>query len=295
LVFAGFMLVLFIVGSVFFLISSILLIVGIVRKRRGMKFKVLRIIAIIVLYCIALVCVIIPIGWVSIVRTGNQDHNYRDTGVYLSSTPREVYADEQFYYDGDLYKAVKEDDFYGGSGTELSEALANAIGEKTFWDKFFNYSEDITVYSVKNDSGYTILAFGPGSSKKYCKDADRDKIPEYYRSLPEYEYEHSVFNTETSTLSHAEMDFNKDVFNELRSKYSSGEEKIIIDGDDAIDDYYIYQNSPDKLYSRSASVLITEDSAYVIALTHGSNAGIEYTCYRLSAETADFVRNALGF
>lgn len=294
LIFAGFMLFLLGAAVVFFLIGSVLLIVGIVKKRRGKKFKALRIVAITVVYCIASICVAIPIGWVSIVRSGNLAvRNYQDTGVYLSSTASEVRAEKRFYYDGDLYVEVEETGFYG-SQTELGEALANAIDDKaTFWDKFFNYTEDITIYPVKNDSGYKILSFGYNTN--YCKEADRDKILEYYRSLPEYEYKYSVFNTESRGFDYTALDFNKEIFDKLYATRGNDEATVRITDDQVIEDHYVYQESPDGLFSRSVSVLFTEDSAYVNSIVRSSNGETEYTCYPLDTETADFVRRAFGF
>lgn len=85
------------------------------------------------------------------------------------------------------------------------------------------------------------------------------------------------------------MDFDKEVFDQLRSKYESGEAEVSIADDHAVE-YSIEQTSPDGVYLCSVSVLLTDDSAYVVSTSSGGT----YTGYQLDEKTTDFVKSSLG-
>lgn len=285
LFFAGLMVVFGIIAGTFFLIGSILLIISIIKKREGKKVKGLRIVTII-LYFISLIFFSVPIGWIGFLRMANQQtfDDYINTGVYVSSTASEIYCGGQFYYKGDLYIPVDKD--LCGSKIVHEQAVANAKSSNIVLDRIFNYNNEATIYSVKNDSGYTILLCG---SNKYYRDVDKEKIINYYHLLAEYKYNYVEFGI-SGELEYIDMEFNKEVFQHLRSKYKSGEIRVTIT-DDHAGDYSIHQTSADGVYLRSVSVLLTDDSAYVISTVSGGT----YTGYQLDKKTEDFVKVALGF
>jgi len=211
--------------------------------------------------------------------------DYVKTGVYVSCTTDEIRMLQKFYYNGDLY--VKIGDEFGGNKFELGQAVANAKDSDNLINivlaKILNYNDEATIYSVKNDSGYTILKYG---WYKYCREIDKDKIKNYYQSLDEYKYSYYEFGSGEEDI---DMDFNKGVFGMLLNKYNSGEAIVTITDDDAVE-YSIDQTSPDGIYSRSVNVLLANDSAYVV-----SKSGEEiYECYLLDDKTADFVKLKLG-
>lgn len=264
-----------------------MLIVSISNKRKGIKTKGLLIVSII-LYCISFAIILIPTAWIGFLRFSNQEtfDDYVKTGVYVSSTANEIYREGKFYYNGDLY--VKLDSDLSGSEFEVGEAVANAKSGGGFidnvLDKIFNYNDKTTIYSVINDSGYTILKCG---WSKYCREVDKDKINNYYRTLPEYKYSYYKFG---SGIEDVDMEFNKEVFEILHSLRRSGEDEVTITDDYAVE-YSIKQTSPDGVYYRDVYVLLTKDSAYVVALTSGST----YTCYQLDELTIDYVKEKLEF
>lgn len=289
LFFAGLMIILCILAIIFFLIGSILLIIKIVKKRKGKKVKGL-LIATIISYFISFVIFIVPIGWFGFLRMANHQtfHDYVNTGVYVNSTASEIYGGGQFYYNGDLF--IKVDDEISGFQIKRGKALANAKSSDSFLsnmlDKIFNYNGEATIYSVKNDSGYTILLCG---SSKYYREVDKEKIINYYHSLAEYKYNYVKFGT-GSGIKYIDMKFNKEVFEQLRSKYYSGEAKVSIMDNHAVE-YSIDQTSADGVYLRDVDVLLTDDSAYVVSTISGGT----YTCYQLDEKTTDFIKVALGF
>lgn len=287
--FAGLMVIFFILAGFFFLVGSILLIVSIFKKRKGKKITGLRIVTI-VTYCISLVLIAVPIVWFGFLRMANHQtfDDYANTGVYVSSTASEIYGGGNFNFNGDLY--IEVDNEISGFQIERGQAVANAKSSNSFLpnmlDKIFNYNGEATIYSVKNDSGYTILLCG---MSKYYREVDKEKIINYYHSLAEYKYNYVEFGT-GSDVEYIDMKFNKEIFEQLRSKYESDETKVSIT-DDHAGDYSINQTSADGVYLRSVSVLLTDDSAYVIST---SSAGT-YTGYQLDKKTADLVKIALGF
>lgn len=284
--FAGLLVVSSILAGTFFLIGSILLIISFIKKRKGKKVKGLRIVTIIS-YFISLVFIAVPIGWFGLLRMANQQtfDDYVNTGVYVSSTASEIYGGGQFYYKGDLY--IQVDNELCGFKIEREQAVANAKSSSSvLLDKIFNYNNEATIYSVKNDSGYKILLCG---SSIYYREVDKEKIINYYNSLAEYKYNYVEFGT-NGGLEYINIEFNKEVFEQLRSKYESGETKVIIT-DDYAGDYSINQTSADGVYLRSVSVLLTDDSAYVISTSSGGT----YTGYQLDKKTEDFVKVELGF
>lgn len=288
LFFAGLMVIFCILAGAFFLIGSILLIISIVKKRKGKKVKALRIVTII-LYIISLVIIMVPIGWFGFLRMANQQtfHDYVNTGVYVNSTASKIYGGGQFYYNGDLF--IEVDNEISGFQIERGQAVANAKSSDSFLlnmlDKIFNYNGEATIYSVKNDSGYTILSCG---SSKYYREVDKEKIINYYHSLPEYKYNYVKFGT-GSGIKYIDMEFNKEVFEQLRSKYKSDEATVSITDNNAVG-YSIDQTSADGVYLRDVSVLLTDDSAYVISTSSGGT----YTCYQLDEKTINLVKVAVG-
>ena len=85
-----------------------------------------------------------------------------------SCTTDEIRMLQKFYYNGDLY--VEIGDEFGGNKFELGQAVANAKDSDNLINivlaKILNYNDEATIYSVKNDSGYTILKYG---WYKYCR------------------------------------------------------------------------------------------------------------------------------
>ena len=280
------MVILCIIAGVFFIRGSVIFVISIVNMLKGKKTKALWILTII-LYCISLAASALPIGWLRFFRSTNQEtfDDYVNTGVYISSTVYDIYSEGQFYYNGDLYVEVNND--LGGDQFELGQAVANAKDSDNLINivlaKIINYNYEATIYLVKNDSGYTILLLG---WSKYCREVDKDKIENYYRTLDEYKYSYYKFGSGVKDI---DMDFNKEVFEILHSKLKSGEAEVTITDDDAVK-YSINQTSPDGLYSRSVSVLLAKDSVYVVSTSRG---GIN-KCYPLDEKTSDFVKLKLG-
>ena len=241
----------------------------------------------IISYFISLIFFAIPIGWIGFLRMANQQtfDDYVNTGVYVSSTASEIYGGGQFYYKGDLYIPIGNE--LSGFKVERGQAVANAkSSSNVLLEKIFNYNNEATIYSGKNDSGYTILL---GGSSKYCREVNKEKIINYYNSLAEYKYNYVEFGT-SGELEYLDMEFNKEVFELLRSKYESGETEVTIT-DEHAREYSINQTSADGVYWRSVNVLLTDDSAYVVS----SISGGTYTGYLLDKKTEDFVKDALGF
>jgi hypothetical protein len=212
--------------------------------------------------CISLIPAALPIGWIGFMRFANQNSfdDYVKTGIYVSCTTDEIRMLQKFYYNGDLY--VEIGDEFGGNKFELGQAVANAKDSDNLINivlaKILNYNDEATIYSVKNDSGYTILKYG---WYKYCREIDKDKIKNYYQSLDEFKYSYYEFGSGGEDI---DMDFKKEVFEMLLNKYNSGEAIVTITDDDAVE-YSIDQTSPDGIYSRSVNVLLANDSAYVVS------------------------------
>jgi hypothetical protein len=282
--FMGLLAIVCILAGIFFLTGSILLIISILHKRKGKKVKRLRILAI-VSYCISVIFFAVPLGWFTFLRGANQQtfENYVDTGVYVSSSASNKDTSEQFYYKGDLYIIV--DNELQGFHKVFGEAVANVKeSSNALLDKIFNYNSDGTIYTLKNDSGYTILS---NRVHNFYKQEDQERILNYYHSLKEYKYYYLKFGTGNG-VEYIDMDFNKELFDQLRGKYKSSEAEVHISDDHAVE-YSIEQTSPDGIFWRDVYVLLKEDSAYVVS----TSSGDDYTGYQLDKSTTNHLKSVL--
>lgn len=287
--FAGLMVILCVLAGIFFLLGSILLIISIVKNRKGKKVRGLRIVTVIS-YFISVIFFAVPIGWFGFLRTANQQtfEGYVDTGVYIRHDSYNVNSSEQFYFNDDLYIAV--DDELQGFRIEFGQSVANAKGGgNALLDKIFNYNSESTIYEVKNNSGYTILSGGNASyCRKFYKKEDSDKILNYYHSLAEYEYYYADLNSDGS-VEYKAMGFDNEVFDKLLGAYETGEMASVTDEHAIV--YSINQTSPDGVYWRSVDVVLKENDAYVLS----SSGGGTHSGYRLDESTAAFVKSAVGY
>lgn len=295
-------------GALFFItLNTIFIIIWKIRKHLGKNPKKRYLVIPVILLIISIVVELIPIGWLSTVRSANSsradevDWAKSSKIVYWSQDENGDEPIEKFKMNGTTYIEV---DIPSSSDTwKLGEAVANLkykSNEKGL-NKFMNIlfaSENTftsTLYPVKNRGGFDLYTIG---SNIYCPLFQVDKVKTFYDNFDNYDTHECIFQIyygePNLEFKNKKIVLNAGEFEKIDQIFQNQKLKNLVAKNVGKDEEgTLYAYSHDGVTCKTVDLILVDGIVYYVSECVYENENRYIKGYRLSTKETDNLKDLI--